>query len=283
MNLKRNLIKETIVDVLNELSVKKRKSLTRFSLLLTCIGFLINIIITSISVFFNFNLSTGTLFDVIVRPILKIIFWVNGITNGMILFLYVLKLMKLWEESYFERLVRYLLLKPVKSLYLIKEMIRHRKRMTRIKKNIVNCFGLLIINWFLYIFLRISGYITISQGNYITQSDISLFMYWFMFIISIGSISFFLIFMMILIDDTNYYVRDQSRVIIDLFSSHNDHSNIILTKMMLKEFEDECNFFSISPCGLFVLNKRLILGFVTSMITFTVLFVQISDSISQKR
>jgi len=58
---------------------------------------------------------------------------------------------------------------------------------------------------------------------------------------------------------------------------------MILTEMMLKKFEDECNSFSICPCGLFVLNKRRILGFVTSLITLTVMFVQISDDNSQRK
>lgn len=296
--LKRNKIQDNVIQVLKELPENKRKSFKRYSTFITLMGFNFNfgfVICCSIHLILW---NSHDLFIGIRQAIIFSCSVFGSINNAMALFYSLLQLIKIWEEFYFEKLEKKIKLqfisKQLKSTSnscnssdtlssIIKQMIRDRQRMSRIKNEMVNFFGIVIVSWFLYTFLIISGWIVFNQAN---TGKLNFIVYYVLFFVGEGSVCGCLMLMMVLVDDIKEFVRNQSRLMIELFYSNFDDENqsninfILHYKITLKEFEKECNSFSFSPCGLFLFNKKLLLSFVTSIITFTALFVQIGNSIS---
>lgn len=81
---------------------------------------------------------------------------------------------------------------------------------------------------------------------------------------------------MVAVDEVNDLVKQKSQEVVDFLSQDIEG---FLVENSLRDFEAKCTTFDFSVCNIFVLNKRLFLGFFSSLLTFTTLFIQVATSV----
>ena len=189
-------------------------------------------------------------------------------------YLFIVKLMTLWEESYFDRVKFKLKKKQHESnpREFLMKLCKERRSMNQDKEELIDCLRFLPVFWFLHLFLMTSGVIVFAQRE--EKKDILLDV--LTDGLTIGSECIVLIILMIYVDKCNDLVKKSSQSICDVFTQDSRYFSI---DPAVREFDRRCNDFEFSVWSMFTLNKRLLVGFVGSLLTFTTLFIQIAGGI----
>lgn len=194
--------------------------------------------------------------------------------KGTAVYLFIVKLITLWEESYFDR-VKFRLKKKLHESnpreFLIK-LCKERRSMNQDKEELIDCLRFLPVIWFLHLFLMTSGVIVFAQRE--EKKDILLDV--LTDGLTIASECIVLIILMVYVDQCNDLVKKSSQSICDVFTQDTRYFSV---DSGVLEFHKRCNDFEFSVWSMFTLNKRLLVGFVGSLLTFTTLFIQIAGGI----
>lgn len=270
MNRNRDIFTQDIQKLLEKLKERQKHSLRRFSVIVSAVAFIELFRYCLGNAYFNFLYMPRNI--AIAITVLSIASSLGNCFIGLIFCLFIIKLLQVFEEIYFERLNTRLHADNYQkdSRRLLMKICQERQAITKLKQSIMECFGVLPVIWFMHLFVYISGAVFISQSNDHVNLPLEIF-------IGSGLIVYEFLLIVTLIFQVHKhktFLRIQSREIVEVFFRETDYFVIDSRK----EFDKECNSFELSAWGLFVVDKKLLLTFISSLLTFTTLFIQIAQS-----
>ena len=215
-----------------------------------------------------------TLFKIIVLSVIDCLSAMGTFTSSALVYLFIVKVIYCEENEYFEKIIQMLTKhdheRDIKC-FLVK-LVKQRQLLNDVKTRLVNCLSFLPLLWFCHLFLYIAGVAVFAQRR---ENNLVLFdcltdglniVYEITIVITI----------MTSIDEINQLIQKKIREICDVLI---DNPSYFIIEGGLRDLKESCATFEFSVCNLFTLNKRLFLGFLSSLLTFTTLFIQIADNI----
>ena len=278
MNKNRKTLEQDFTFVLHDLPMKHQKSLKKWSVIFTIYIYsrVLRSSLGSIPIFMHH--FSGNNFEISLFSCLGILVSFGCCFNASAVYLFIVKVIFFWEVSYFERLSSKL--KKIKKrmhnennfrTFLI-NINKDRIVMNNMKNKLVDSLSFIPIFWFLHIYFYIAGTIVFAQRaekkNVLLDimTDGLDIMYELIILVTV----------MITANQVNDLVKKKSQTVVDFFAQDITYFKI---EAGVRDFHYRCNDFQFSVCSLFTLNKKLLLGFLSSLLTFTTLFIQIFDSI----
>lgn len=151
------------------------------------------------------------------------------------------------------------------------EILNNLRSIDNLKASIEEIFNLMPFLWFVYIFVSCSGYIKLLTGSHQTlyyTKEYTLtevfYLAWFMM--------YQVIIIMCIQHSNDYSVSSLDTFITSLISSPLNQSNLFLIKRLKANSGTQ-----LTGWNMFELNKKFILDFLGALISFTVLFIQLSN------
>jgi len=281
---------KTLFETIEKLSnkVKNNKSIRHLSLLLSIFWLICNFIIYGINtlwvsdqienIFVTFqipNSSTNRVLIIIYNILFTFcdIFYVFGSSLLQILcYLQTNYIMYCLKREHFENLSIYNCYDCVEKLRRIRE---YEIRIQAIDHKINDLIGFIPIVWFFYMFVILCIVITqiaTTEQSLISSSmnSIDVILFLLTLIIIIGTIGQL---------NQKFDINKITEVINETLR-HEDKNDLNLKleiNLYLQEVSNRCNN-KPKPCGLFVLIPSLILSFISSVITFSVMCIQLKSS-----
>ena len=273
INRNRKNLRDIITRIIKDLPEKSRKRIKKWSTLFAFFG-LIQLIRSCIGLVFVQWMWNNSLIIIFLKSFLRCVSALGSFFTSGLIYLFIVKLMYYWEYHYFDRLFYRLSHKDSEknTKFLLLSMIKDREIMHNFKKRLVKCLSFLPILWFCHLFIFIAGVVLFSQRpvkkhvllDCLTDGlDIA---YEMLVIISV----------MVSVDQVNLFVKSRCKKVCTILS---EDSSYFIIEGGLRDFKERCTEFEFSVYNLFTLNKKLLLGFLSSLLTFTTLFIQIENSI----
>ena len=276
MNKNRRTFEQAFTFVLHDLPMKHQKSLKKWSIIFSvyCTAEILRSSIVSIPL--SIHHFAEDYAKMLATICLGFLLPFGSCFNASAIYLFIIKMTYFWEESYFERL--FVKLKTTKrhdkddvQSFLI-NINKERIVMNNMKNKLVDSLSFIPIFWFLHLFLFIAGAVVFAQRS--EKSSL---------IVAILTDGLYIVYQLIIVitiiitvDQVNDLVKKKSQTVVDFFAQDTNYFKI---EAGVRDFHYRCNDFQFSVCSLFTLNKKLLLGFLSSLLTFTTLFIQIFDSI----
>lgn len=272
INRNRDVLRRQMLKVVNDLSNKSKQRLKKWSIIFAffgfanltraCIGFIF------IEIHWHDNVS-----KIVIFTMLDLLSVLGSFTTSALVYLIIVKVIYFGEIEYFDRLVQ-----KVKSREYLKDVQtfvikinKQRRDINEIKNKLIDCLSCLPVLWFFNLFLYISGIVVFAQRNTKKQILLDSLTNGLDVVYELGLV----ITVIVSVDEVNYFVEKKSREVCDFLLEDSCYFEV---EPGLRDFKERCVFhFSVS--GLFTLNKRLFLGFLSSLLSFTTLFIQIASSI----
>ena len=271
-NRNRKVMKNEFRRIIKDLSSNQVRHLRRFSRFLVFFCFLD--IFRSVALYVLMHTQWfGSGLYVWMMTILDTLWILGNFFYGSIVYLFVIRLIGCWEEIYFETLMTALHKrrhKPDPQDFLIK-MCSDRRVMNRVKENLINCFGILPVLWFLHLFFMSSGYVILVERSD-TQESFLVSLY-YPILVTVEFV--FLCTILITVDQLSKLVLNKSQAAVDFFMRDTGYFEV---EAGVRNFYERCNSFQFTVSSLFTLNKKLFLGFISALITFITMSIQIGNS-----
>lgn len=194
----------------------------------------------------------------------------NWVVGGIHVYNFFVRAIKEFELMYFDSLLRKMettLYRPTPT-----QVCRDRLRIMALKENFVQATGVIPVLWFLKEFIYFSGILmnlkaTFSNQEYFIMSIM-------VHVVPLTIIVSTVISLMFVTDNCNAEIHtkidEAARTILE-------KEEVSVWQPVLNQLDCEKRF-QFRAWNLFDINKYLILAFVSSLITFSALFTQISDS-----
>ena len=271
-NRNRNVMEIEFRRILKHLSRNQVRHLCRFSRFL--VFFCVLDIVRSVALYVLMHtqwFGRGLYFWMM--TILDTLWILGNFFHGSSVYLFVIRLIRCWEEVYFENLMTALNKRRYKldaQSFLI-TVCNHRRIMNNVKENLISSFGILPVFWFLHMFFMASGYVIFVQRSNTQESFLASLYY----PILVTFEFVFLCTILITVDQVSKLVLNNSQAVVDFFMRDTGYFEV---EAGVRNFYERCNSFEFTVCSLFTLNKRLFLGFISALITFTTMSLQIGNS-----
>ena len=280
MNKNRRTLEQDFTFVLHDLPIKYQKSLKKWSMICSVYhtAEILRSSIVSVPLCLHHFHEDYVKISVVIC--IEILVSIGSSFHASAVYFFIIKMTYFWEVSYFERLL--VKLKTTErhnkgdvQSFLI-NINKDRMKMNNMKNKLVHLLSFVPIFWFLHLFLFIAGAVVFAQRT--EKKNVLLD------ILTDGLDGVYqlitLITIIMAVDQVNNLVKKKSQTVVDFFAQDINYFKI---EAGVRDFHYRCNDFQFSVCSLFTLNKRLLLGFVSSLLTFTTLFIQIFNSIFPKQ
>lgn len=277
MNRNRKILRLQIARVLKALPVQATRCMTIWSVVLSLVC-LLQFTKASGGVVFIHTLWHTEMSDIVMHSVPDVFIAMGSSFHGAAVYLFIVWMMYYWELEFFNNVFDKLTWTMETNLQLrdmrgfVKRLNKDRIMMNEVKKKLIKSMSFLPLIWFLHLFLFIAGVVVFAQRNEKKNVLVDV-------LADGGNICFELlvvIVLMISVDQVNDLIKTKSQEVVDLLSQHAEG---FLVEIPLRDFHDRCTSFDFSVSSMFVLNKQLFLGFVSSLLTFTTLFIQMANGI----
>ena len=274
INKNRKKLRNIILRIIQDLSEKSKKRIKKWSKILAFFG-LLQLTHLAVGVVFRVCVFEKSLFMKIFFSIIRVFNSCGYFFTSGLVYLFMVKLIFVWEQNYFNLLIKNLKnykYREADVKFLVSTIKKDRIIMNEVKKRLIGHLSFLPVLWFLHLFLYIAGVLVFSQRtaqkHVLTDcltDGVNIF-YELAVVISV----------MLAVDEVNQLIHKKSTQICTILS---EDSSYFIIEGGLRDFKERCTEFEFSVYNLFTLNKRLFLGFLSSLLSFTALFVQITNTI----
>ena len=203
------------------------------------------------------------------RQVYSLTVWMRG---GCVIYTFYVKLIKYVDTEYFDRLES--IVRSSAMTLKSKDLVLQHKQNARFKQRVMQAFSFIPCLWFTFLFLSISVmYDELRSFFRKPESAWTDDFFQFLRITDLVYTIFIVVHVIETCESTANNMRDRTDDLIETIT-RTDRT------MELQSFVSELNAgktFQFTVCSMFDINRRLGLSFLSSLITFTVLFNQIAS------
>jgi len=197
----------------------------------------------------------------------------SSYTNGIILYIILIKTIQSWEEMYFEKQIEKLNhpldVQVMKQVLL--ECLLEREKMTRTKQRVVSLLGIIPFLWFLHLLFMAAG-LAIAYQSWKHSSHV-------LFVVNVivnlyAIIPKFILIMILVLVAEKFHSKISllSKSVCHLILKESKSPDLI---PILDGFHSRVTAFKFSVWHLFNMNHNLILYFISCLFVYTALLVQV--------
>lgn len=278
LNRNRKYLGRFVTTLLSKLSSQSKKSLRRFCIISATLSWVRFIDYAVCVITTNQLIPQNSVFEanLVVKPqgILMCMLYQllhNWRIGGCMIFIFFIKLIHESEVAFFADM-ECSFFKKIPSISPT-ELTLARRRILNFKDRLCRLYSTVPVFWYLQEFFYMSGVVISMKSSYEYNS-------WYFFImmnvcpllLSGGT----LMYLCIVADTSLEFTRHKLDRMVTRIIERGETS---LWKDFMNQVQEEKNF-SYMAWSVFPMNKALMLSFVSSMITFTVLFIQLSEKMT---
>ena len=276
MNKNRKHLNNLLNTLVSQLDHEARRSLWLFSMFASIVGF--GRYITYLIYFFYIVLAKEKLPNLGDEPnkvllCMFILMFHNWRAGGCLVYIFFIKVIDFCEKSFFQIMENSL--SSDKICFISPDYVcLRRRKMVEFKRALVSYYSIIPVLFYLQEFAYMSGTLLVYES--VWHKSQSLVFVITIQILPLVASSTSLVYLCITAGDSCQFVQEKLDRLLTLIIERKKSD---LWHDFLLQVEQE-RHFSYSAWNLFPINKPLILHFISSLITFTVLFTQLSTSLS---
>lgn len=272
INNNRKTLREILETVIQNLDSQRKNKLYRSALLGSIISWALIFNFYGCYIIMSWIHKEGTPYHMhwFLRLTACIFLTHNWVVGGIHVYNFFVRAITEYEMMYFDRLLWQMqaqMYRPTPT-----QVCRDRMRIMVIKERFVHATGIIPVLWFLKEFIYFSGILMNLKETFLNQEY--LIMSIMVYVIPLTLIISTVVSLMFVTDNCNCEITVKIDEVAREILNKEEAS---VWQPVLYQLDSEKKF-KCRAWNLFVINKYLILSFLSSLITFSALFTQISDS-----
>ena len=255
---------QRMIGMVSKLAIDQRKSLRRYAITVSIVTIVIRILEVGVTINHLYVVRAVMIHAIadVVTEIKQCM--INWLILGAFIHCFVVRIILMTERNYFLRLKVML-----DNKFTDEELAKERAILSNDRQELMTLFSLIPVTWFAHIFIELSASVMEAFDSSITSP------LRFVQLVSITCQTLVIFYIIFTCEQVNTCVKDNvSSVILWITSQHRSSEYHLLVHEL-----KECSRQQFTAWSMFEIHRTFVLSFISSLITFTVLFTQTANTV----